>query len=204
MSSENRSFGGIESIIQVLCDTSKGFFVDIGAHDGLSGNNTKYFEEIHWDGICIEPHPKVFKNLAANRTCRVENVAIWKEDTEIDFLAVSGYPEMLSGIVESYDPRHRARVEREIVSMGGSSELVKVKALKFDSLGLPSKIDFLSVDTEGSELHILDNVDFSRYDIRVICVENNFMDPLYEKFFNDRGYVLHSTHLNCDQIYVKK
>ena len=111
---------------------------------------------------------------------------------------------MLSGIVESYDPRQRARVEREIVSMGGSSELVKVKALKFDSLGLPSKIDFLSVDTEGSELHILDNVDFSRYDIRVICVENNFMDPLYEKFFNDRGYVLHSTHLNCDQIYVKK
>lgn len=203
-----RSFAGIEHIIDELTNPSrienfKGFYLDIGAHDGLSGNNTKYFEEKGWEGICIEPHPLVFEQLKVNRTCRVECIAIWKEDTEVDFLAVSGYAEMLSGIIESYDPRHRARIEREIIHMGGSSQVVKVKALKFDSLLLPIKIDFLSIDTEGSELHILENVDFDKYDINVVCIENNFMDPVYEKFFNDRGYTLHSTHLACDQIYTK-
>ena len=44
-----RSFAGIESIIEELANPGKienfkGFYVDIGAHDGLSGNNTKYFE----------------------------------------------------------------------------------------------------------------------------------------------------------------
>lgn len=203
------SFAGFENILEKLTNPTdienfKGFYLDIGAHDGVSGNNTKYFEEKGWEGVCIEPHPLVFEQLKVNRTCRVENVAIWKEDTEVDFLAVSGYAEMLSGIVESYDPRHRARVEREILQMGGFSALVKVKALRFDSLKLPTKIDFLSIDTEGSELHILENVDFSKYDIRVICIENNFMDPAYEQFFKERGYYLHSTHLACDQIYVKK
>jgi FkbM family methyltransferase len=203
-----RSFAGIENIIEELTnphkiENFKGFYVDIGAHDGLSGNNTKYFEEQGWEGICIEPHPLVFENLKKNRTCRVENVAIWKEDTEVDFLAVSGYAEMLSGIVESYDTRHRARIEREIIQMGGYSSMVKVKALKFDTLKLPTKIDFLSIDTEGSELHILENVDFNKYDIRVVCIENNFMDPAYEQFFKDRGFTLHSTHLACDQIYTK-
>ena len=203
-----RSFAGFEHILDELTNPEnienfKGFYVDIGAHDGLTGNNTKFFEEKEWEGICIEPHPIVFEQLKANRKCRVENIAIWNKDTEVDFLAVSGYAEMLSGIVESYDPRHKARVDREIAQMGGSSVLVKVKAMKFDSLKLPTKIDFLSIDTEGSELQILDNVDFNKYDIRVVCIENNFMDPAYEKFFNDRGFTLHSTHLACDQIYTK-
>jgi FkbM family methyltransferase len=199
-----RSFAGFENLIDSLLDTEKGFFLDIGAHDGLSGNNTKYFEEKGWEGVCVEPHPKVFEKLKNNRTCRVVNAAIWNEDTEVDFLAVDGYAEMLSGIVESYDPRHRDRVEREISTMGGSSELIKIKALKFESLDLPYNIDFLSIDTEGSELKILEMVDFTKYHFKVICIENNFMDPFYETFFSERGYVLHSTHLACDQIYIKK
>lgn len=197
------SFGNIEPVIESLVGTDKGFFVDIGAHDGIDGNNTVYFEKKGWSGVCIEPHPDVFESLKKNRTCVVENCAVWTENTVVDFLAVSGYPEMLSGIIESYDPRHKARVDREILHMGGSSRTVKIQARRFDDIIKTTHINFLSIDTEGSEIAILKNVDFSKYVIDVICIENNFNDPSFLTFFKDRGYVLHSTHSGCDQIYKK-
>lgn len=197
------SFGNIEPIIEELVGKEKGYFVDIGAHDGISGNNTIYFEKKGWEGVCIEPHPKVFPLLQRSRNCQLENCAVWQSDTDVMFLAVTGYAEMLSGIMESYDPRHYQRIQREVAGMGGSTELVKIPARKFSSIVTQKDIDFLSIDTEGSEMNILRNVDFNEYDIRVICIENNFMDPAYEEFFRERGYTLHSTHLGCDQIYVK-
>jgi hypothetical protein len=41
----------------------------------------------------------------------------------------------------------------------------------------PKVIDYLSIDTEGSEYQILKNFDFSRYDVKIITVEHNFCEP---------------------------
>jgi hypothetical protein len=38
----------------------------------------------------------------------------------------------------------------------------------------PSYIEFLSIDTEGSEYEILSAFDFARYSFGLICVEHNF------------------------------
>ncbi len=199
------SFTNIEHIVENLCNTDKGFFVDIGAHDGITGNNTKYFEDKGWSGICIEPIPSVFEQLKINRTCQVDDCAIWKSTGTTDFLALTGYTEMLSGIMSDYDPRHFQRVQRELHQHGGTKTLIKVKTKKFsDILQEGTTIDFLSIDTEGSEMSILNNIDFSKYNIKVVCIENNFMDPEFEKFFESRGFYLHSTHMACDQIYTRK
>jgi FkbM family methyltransferase len=194
---------GFEEHIEALCNTEKGYFVDIGAHDGIDGNNTEYFEKRGWQGVCIEPIPRVFQRLKSNRHCRVENVAVWKEEGEADFWDIEGYPEMLSGIVEAYDPRHVNRIEREIEHFQGKKTLIKVPTRKFENLVDSNKIDFLSIDTEGSELQILETVDFTKFDIRVIAIENNFNDPLFIEFFEKRGYKLDSIFSGCDQVYVK-
>jgi FkbM family methyltransferase len=190
-------------ILDLCSNKTDGFFVDIGAHDGIVGNNTKLLEELGWSGICIEPHPRVFESLKKNRKCRVSNFAIWEVDTVVDFLALSGYPEMLSGILQSYDPRHAHRVKSELEHYGGESVIVKVEAKKFETIVKEAKIDFLSIDTEGSEMNILQQIDFSKYDIRLICVENAFGDPEFKKFFSERGYKLFQTYLACDQLYYK-
>ena len=45
-----------------------GFCVDVGAHDGLSINNTLYFEKYNnWKCINIEPIKKVYDRLVKNR-----------------------------------------------------------------------------------------------------------------------------------------
>lgn len=55
----------------------------------------------------------------------------------------------------------------------------------------PKEIDYLSVDTEGSEFSILSAFDFDAYRIRVITVEHNFT-PAREQIrdlLESRGFV---------------
>lgn len=182
---------------------TEGFFVDIGAHNGVSLSNTKFLEDLGWDGICIEPHPNVFKQLVDNRKCKKVNCALWNEDTKVNFLSLSGYTEMLSGIYESYDTRHYNRILNELNTYGGNSEMIEIDAMKFESVVDKKNIDFLSIDTEGSELQILERINFNEYDIKVICIENNFFDENFNEFFKERGYEYY-TNVFIDYLYVKK
>ena len=86
-----------------------GVFIDIGANDGVFLSNTLFFEKtLKWDGLAIEPLPVTFKKLKANRECTVVNACVNDIDGEVSFMAVDGYAEMLSGIVDRYDDRHIA------------------------------------------------------------------------------------------------
>lgn len=169
-------------------DAECGFYVDIGAHDGKDKSNTLLFEQLGWDGVCIEPLPWVYERLTQNRTCRCINavVSICPEDT-VEFCAIEGYSEMLSGIIQCYDQRHIERILREEQSTGSTRKKITVKNLRFGELELPSNIDYLSLDTEGCELDILSSIDFSASYIKVISFENNYNEPLSEhltRFYN--------------------
>lgn len=180
-----------------------GFFVDIGAHDGIALSNTWFLENLGWDGVCIEPHPNVFKKLIQNRKSKCVNCAVWNEDTEVNFLSLSGYTEMLSGIMECYDKRHFSRIQSELNSFGGDSEIIKVEAKKFDSILDRTEIDFLSIDTEGSELQILEQIDLKKFNINLICLENNFFEQKFIDFMNERGYYLLG-RFSIDYLFAKK
>lgn len=70
----------------------------------------------------------------------------------------------------------------------------------------PKEIDFLSIDTEGSEFDILSNFDFNKYEIKVITCEHNFT-PAREKIFSllsGNGYARVFEKLSkFDDWYVK-
>ena len=54
-----------------------GFFVEIGAFDGLQGSNCYHFERfMNWKGIAIEASPTQFNKLKKNRNCQLHNVAL--------------------------------------------------------------------------------------------------------------------------------
>lgn len=169
-----------------------GVFVDIGAHDGISLSNTYFFEkEMGWSGICIEPIPKVFAQLKMNRKAVCVQGCISDNPGAHQFLMISGPTEMLSGLVDRYDPRHLDRIHREIAAGGGSYETIDVQCYLLTDLleenGI-SHIHFLSIDTEGGEFEILTSIDFSRVEIDVMTIENNYNDPRFVPFLAERGF----------------
>jgi hypothetical protein len=99
-----------------------GFFVDVGAHDGVSINNTLYFDKYNnWTGINIEPIKSVYDRLVSNRPNNINlNCAVCNKDGETEFLCNTGYTEMISGIKDTFDQRHLQRLENENRQMGYS------------------------------------------------------------------------------------
>ncbi len=187
-------------------DKKDGVFIEIGAYDGIYISNSYFFEKyLGWKGICIEPIPEIYKKLRENRNCYCVQGCITDREGKIPFLRVTG-PEMFSGIVEKYDPKHTAVINGVMEHYtGSSSETIYANAFLLNNLLETHNfyhVDFLSIDTEGGELDILQSIDFEKFDIDVITVENNYYDPKYKDFLESKGYE-YVTRLEHDELYKK-
>lgn len=184
-----------------------GFFVDIGAHDGVDGSNSYFFEkELGWKGICIEPITERYVQLIQNRDCFCMNCCIYDKVDMVPFTQNSGYTEMLSGITNTYDSRHIERIIREQKTEGGNSRMVRKPTYPLNNileLHNVREVDYLSIDTEGSEYSILFAIDFNKYVIKTISVENNYPDDFerIDKLLTEKGFS-RIIRLGGDEIYI--
>ena len=183
-----------------------GTFVDIGAHDGISLSNTYFLESVRkWNGLCVEANPEVVPRLRENRRCIVEQVAVGPDHGTVNFTAVDG-PEMLSGVSERLNRRHRRRIKDEIKRSGGRQEVIRVPVRPLQALLDEHNIvsvDFLSIDTEGSELDVLKGLDFEKTRVAVICIERNYESGQIPGFLRDRGFV-RVFALSHDDFYLRR
>lgn len=172
-----------------------GTFVDIGANDGISLSNTYLLEQRGWKGIAVEPNPYIYEKLVKNRKCITVQGCIASIPGIKRFRVISGYSEMLSGLVDEYDPRHIKRIETEIESKGGEFKDIEVYCYNLVDLlknhGF-SQVDYLSIDVEGAEYNILRSIDFNRIHISVIGVENAYRDWRIPQLLVSKGFVFHS------------
>ncbi len=173
-----------------------GTFVDVGAHDGRSLNNTLFFEEnLGWRGVNIEPLRYVYEQLINNRPrCINVNVAIDTEDGVQNFHEnQGGHIEMLSGLVKHYHPKHTERLKNDWEAHGGTSDIIKVRTRPLRSVLEEHKltrVHYLSIDVEGAELAVLQSIDFSKVFIDCIEFECNYEDCLQPilTFLTSKGY----------------
>jgi FkbM family methyltransferase len=165
----------------VFRELEKGSFIDVGAHDGITYSNTYFFEKARsWDGICIEPNPSVYKRLVANRTCKAVNCCVSERPGLVEFRRISGYSEMFSGIVGKLAPYHKERLETDLKDHGGSSENISVQARTVNDIAADnglSDVTYLSIDTVGGELEILQAIDFTKVFVHAITVESDIHQP---------------------------
>jgi FkbM family methyltransferase len=187
-----------------------GFFIDIGAHDGVTISNTYFFEkELGWKGICVEPNPIIFQQLCQNRKSECIHGCAYNRDGVVRFQWLDGYTEMLSGICETYNERHNDRIAREIAMCGGNRKIIDVFCYKLADILSErniSHVDYISIDTEGSELQVLEGIDFDKVTFGVINVEVNYPEEdkwKMEQFLNSKNYKL-CTSLGGDDIYIPK
>jgi FkbM family methyltransferase len=180
-----------------------GFFVEFGATDGAGLSNTWLLEKhFLWSGIVAEPGKSWHSSLRENRSCTIDTRCVWSEsDKEIEFLE-SSRP-ALSGASEWKD--QNSLRNRETITRTYAVPTVSLLDILREHQA-PKTIDYLSVDTEGSEWAILGAFDFNEYSFRVITVEHNFSrkrEKLHE-WLSAHGYVrTHESISGFDDWYIK-
>jgi FkbM family methyltransferase len=125
-----------------------GYFVEIGANDGFTLSNTAYLEEhFGWHGLLIEPNAKYSRSLSTRRNSVVVCKAVGKTNGRADFIDAGLY----GGLKSSIDDTHTSftsMADQILVDCAPLQELL-------DSARSPNRIDFISIDVEGSELEIV-------------------------------------------------
>jgi FkbM family methyltransferase len=148
-----------------------GFFVEFGATNGIDLSNTYALEKCHaWNGILAEPAACWHEALRRNRNCRLDFRCVWDRDNEqLQFNQVADAELSTVNSFSASDLHAKTRREGSVYTVG----TVSLNSLLAEN-NAPKQIDYLSVDTEGSELKILSAFDFRNYKISVITVEHNY------------------------------
>lgn len=152
-----------------------GYFVEFGATDGVLLSNSWLLEKhFGWRGICAEPNPKLFERLQQNRSCSLSPACVFRSSGErMRFVLADAY----GGLEHLGQDDQHVDKRNAYVAVGDVIEVTTTSLLDLlDQQGAPVVIDYLSIDTEGSELAILEGIDWNRYQFRCITVEHNFTE----------------------------
>lgn len=177
---------GEDLVLQrIFLGAEKGFYVDVGAYHPYRFSNTYLFYLAGWRGINIEPRPgakKLFDKfrpedinleIGVAEKSGVENYYLFKEDTLNQFTfdgAAPDDPDSLTVVKVQVEPLHKI-FERHITEN--------------------RSIDFITIDTEGNELQVVNSNDWTDFPVKVILVEDNKRNKTFAQvtgFLNSKGY----------------
>jgi FkbM family methyltransferase len=181
----------------------QGFFIDVGAFDGIYMSNSFCFERQGWNGICIEPTPRYAELCRAHRpgsiclpVACVGNEGL--EEVEFREEALG----LVSGITAEPDDPGLRNTYRSFHTEFQGFNRIRVKAATLNSIleeQLPfgTVIDFISLDVEGTETDVLRGLDIERYRPRVFVIEANTgpeLEDLKDYLCAGFGYLLARQH----------
>ena len=160
----------------------RGFFIEIGANDGIHQSNTFYLEKNkNWSGLLVEPGKEAFSRLIKNRSKRniFVNAACVPFYYDKDFVNFNDY--YLMGYIDEINTDNNL-TEHQIYSeeylnntdQVHSSYLVPAKNLNTILLenNAPKNIDFFALDVEGEELSVLEGLDSKTFTIELLLIES--------------------------------
>lgn len=174
--------------------------IEVGAYDGIKGSNTKYFEDLGWDTICIEPNPYIFPELLKNRKGRCLSFACSHHNGLAKFEIFdfnSGIQSSLSSL--KTDPR----LIEEYGDAIAKRSFVEVPVLQLGTVIPLSYIDFISIDTEGTEIDVLMGCHLHYQKPKLFIVENNYEDEVIRKHMDRHGYVF-SQRYRVNDFFLRK
>ena len=166
-----------------------GFFVEFGATNGKSLSNSYLLEKyFSWDGILAEPARIWHSALSDNRICKIDKRCVWSvSGAMIDFREIPKHPQIST--IENFknvDAHSKKREKANLYSV----ESISLNDL-LDHHSAPKNIDYISIDTEGSEYEILENFNFDSYKVKIFTIEHSYTEEKREQIFqllSSRGY----------------
>lgn len=182
----------------MLKEKRDGYFVDIGAFDGINLSNTYVLEKNYgWSGICVEPSEASFQLLRKNRSCITDSSCVFGDVREIDFIDAKEY----GGIESTLTTPYTDLLEKCLGVDHQAIVPTKKRTTTIDALlkkyNAPSVIDYLSIDTQGSEYDILTAFPFSTHQCLTMTIEhwNQVKErDLTRELLRSHGYVLQHEH----------
>lgn len=187
--------------------SSIGFAIEVGGADGINGSPTKCLEDKGWKTLLIEPNPQLFTEAKRNRpyvfNCAAGEVC--EDNVGMTVYTLKGGNETaVSGLnpnaklIEQH--HHLIEDQRlELVNKRTLNVLIyewgKVLGEKIDN------IDFISIDTEGTELDVMSGLNINNFKPKMIALENNFEDHNYRRTMYNYGYVLYN-RIGVNDYYI--
>ena len=173
-----------------------GYFIDIGAADGIRYTNTLNLIDNNWNGVLVEPCHHFLKTLRENHA----------DSKGIDIFA---------GAVSNYDGTSRFHVWKE----GGDSQISTIVKKQYENIrdseywaqqgkftqeywvdvlkplslfkkyNVPKNIEFVDIDAEASEMDILADWPWDTYDVEIFCIEFSMGKDVLTAYMESKGYV---------------
>ena len=171
------------------------YYVEFGATNGVDGSNTYLLDKSYaWRGLLVEPIPSYFEELKVNRHPAVCVPAVVSNTTGdmVDFVITN--EKDLSTVASAKNIRDEHWEKRQIVD-----QVIQVRTITlFDLLrqyNAPYKINYISVDTEGTEYDIMKKFfdENDAYSVGCYTIEHNWNQDKATKLldlFTANGYQL--------------
>ena len=192
--------------LKSLAIGNEDFFVDVGAHNGVSISNSYKFIKNGWRAISIEPNPHIFKDLKKNLDEYKDNVKFVKiavsdkkGKTKFYFDKKGFLPNRKKGSRSHKLKGMRSTIQPQLFhEMSKNYIIVNVDTLTniLNKYNVPKNISILSIDTEGMDYEVLKGLDFSKYKPSIIVTEDykktkdikyNFLRKMGYKHINQFG-----------------
>ncbi len=187
-----------------------GFFVDIGTFSPDFDNATYFFERHkNWKGLAIEPQIKhvaawraVRKtpiiHAAASSTSGTSNFIVVDHPSVMNYNAWSGLESSIANEKMTLLPPETNKTSITIPTTTVTEALEKFAE--------PNKIiNYMSIDVEGHEMEVLKGIDFNKFNIQCIVIENDILpegDPIIHNYMISKGYK-YIARLTSDDIFIK-
>jgi len=170
-------------VYELLGSKSHGYFVDLAANDARTLSNTFALERrFSWTGLCIEPNPRYWHDLAY-RQCQVVAAVLGRERMEeIQFRMDNG---VSGGIIDAkFDNKKEQSATKKEQNIVPKYTVTLLEVLQ--RYNTPKTIDYLSLDVEGAEDYIMGLFPFGDYKIKILTVERP--TPALKDRLKEAGY----------------
>ena len=191
------SINGLDRQLERYVSYDDGFFVELGANDGVAQSNSLYFEQRRgWRGVLIEPSPYNFAQCKLNRSSRnfifcnacvgfdykekyvdieYANLMTVSKSLDLDLSSASNHIERGKKHLDNYE---------DVFEFGA---VAKTLTKLLEDASAPILIDFLSLDVEGAELSVLKGINFDKFNFKYMLIEiRDFAEV--SKFLNQFNY----------------
>jgi FkbM family methyltransferase len=194
------NYFGLDNLDQKMekfLNYENGYFVELGANDGIKQSNTLHLEIYHnWHGVLIEPEIRNYQKLIKNRSRKNEFfnfgcVGFNYKESKLKLI----YSDLMttpilsnSDVGDQFEHASKGKGHFE-----GENYLFEVSAKTLQEIlvtaGAPKLIDFMSLDVEGGEMEVLEGIDHNSFRFRYLLIESRSPELLTNKL-KANGYSL--------------